>query len=240
MTRPVGPVASATEGPAARPIAAAFFDVDETLVRFKSMFRFLAYHFQARGLPGERYREVAEHLMARAAAGSPRAETNRDYYRSYTGRPVREVMRHGEEWFAQESARGGVWHRPVVAALARHRRAGALIVLVSGSFPPCLEPVRRPVGADVLLCSRPEITDGVYTGVLETPVIGEEKARAALELLAERGISPENAAAYGDHASDLPLLSAVGHPVAVGSDALLRSYVEEAGGNLLPGISEGV
>lgn len=223
-----------------RPLDAAFFDVDETLVRFKSMFRFLAYHFRARGLPDDRYQEAAAYLRARAAAGTPRAETNREFYRSFANRPVHEVMRHGEEWLAQECARGGVWHMPVVRALERHRRAGALIVLVSGSFPPCLEPVRRQVRADVLLCSRPDIVEGVYSGELRTPVIGEEKASAARALLAEYGIPPERATAYGDHASDLPLLSAVGHPVAVGADVLLRSYVKEAGGTLLPGILEGV
>jgi HAD superfamily hydrolase (TIGR01490 family) len=215
-----------------------FFDVDETLVRFKSMFRFLAHHFRERGLPDERYDEVAEHLRARAAAGTPRAVTNRDYYRSYAGQAVRDVMRQGREWFEQECARGGVWHEPVVEALARHRRAGALIVLVSGSFPPCLEPVRARLGAHALLCSRPRIEDGVYTGELETPVIGEEKGRAALAFLAERGISPRNAGAYGDHTSDLPLLRVVGHPVAVGGDARLRSYALEAGGSVLPGIAE--
>ncbi|MER5256125.1 MULTISPECIES: HAD family hydrolase [unclassified Streptomyces] len=218
------------------PIAAAFFDVDETLLTFKSMFRFLAHHFAARGLPPERYRQAEADLRARAAAGVTRSETNRDYYRHYAGQPVEEVMRHGREWFAGELAGGGALHAPAVAALERHRAAGALTVLVSGSFAPCLEPVRELLGADLLLCSEPERADGRYSGHLETPMIGDEKANAALKLLAERGLAPSEASAYGDHASDLSLLKAVGHPVAVGDDTVLAAYVAEAGGSRLPGV----
>ncbi|MFE0132898.1 HAD family hydrolase [Streptomyces sp. NPDC059037] len=217
------------------PVAVAFFDVDETLLTFKSMFRFLAHHFSAIGLPPERYLQAEADLRNRAAAGVSRWETNRDYYRLYAGRPVEEVMRHGRAWFADELAAGGAVHAPVAAALERHRAAGALIVLVSGSFPPCLEPVRQLLGADVLLCSDPEQVDGRYSGHLETPMIGEEKGHAARKFLAERGIAPSAAAAYGDHASDLGLLRAVGHPVAVGDDTDLCAYVTGVGGGRLPG-----
>ncbi|MFG2647079.1 HAD family hydrolase [Streptomyces sp. NPDC048436] len=226
--------AAAAKGSA--PIAVAFFDVDETLLTFKSMFRFLAHHLAARGLPPERYLRAEAELRARAAAGAARSDTNRDYYLQYAGQPVREVMRHGREWFAGELAGGGALHAPVVAALERHRGAGALTVLVSGSFVPCLEPVRELLGADLLLCSEPEQAEGHYSGHLETPMIGEEKAYAALKLLAGRGVTPSEAAAYGDHASDLALLKAVGHPVAVGDDSVLGAYVTEAGGGRLPGV----
>lgn len=235
MSAPIG--RTAAPGAVGAPVDVAFFDVDETLLTFKSMFRFLAHHFAERGLPPDRARLAEEELRLRAAEGVPRDETNRDYYRNYTGRPVAEVTAHGRAWFAAELAAGGALHAPAVAALNRHRAAGALTVLVSGSFPPCLEPVRELLGADLLLCSEPEIEAGVYTGRLPTPMIGPYKAAAARELMARRGIPPERAAAYGDHASDLALLRAVGHPVAVGDDAALGAHVREAGGGRLPGIT---
>ncbi|MFT2018646.1 HAD family hydrolase [Streptomyces sp. 796.1] len=220
----------------APPIGMAFFDVDETLLTFKSMFRFLAHHFRARGLPPDAYERAAADLRGRAAAGVPREETNRDYYRLYAGRTVAEVTEHAREWFAAELARGGALHEPAVEALHAHRRAGATTVLVSGSFPPCLAPVRELLGADLLVCSEPEHRDGRYTGHLERPMIGAEKGRAARELMARHAIAPERAAAYGDHATDLSLLQAVGHPVAVGDDPELGAYALAAGGSLLPGI----
>ncbi|MFI2259948.1 HAD-IB family hydrolase [Streptomyces tubercidicus] len=221
---------------AGRTVDVAFFDVDETLLTFKSMFRFLDHHFSARGLPPEHYRRAAAELRRRAAEGVPRSETNQDYYQHYAGRSVEEVMEHGRQWFAAELARGTALHEPAVEALYRHHRYGALTVLVSGSFPPCLEPVRQLLGADMVLCSEPEITAGRYTGRLETPMIGEQKGRAAAELLARHGVPPSRAAAYGDHSSDLSLLRAVGHPVAVGDDAALGTYVRQVGGSLLPGV----
>ncbi|GAA4658961.1 HAD family hydrolase [Streptomyces youssoufiensis] len=217
-------------------IGMAFFDVDETLLTFKSMFRFLAYHFRARGLPPEVYERAAAELRNRAAAGVPRDETNRDYYRHYSGRSVAEVAAHARAWFTTELTGGGALHEPAVEALRRHREAGAITVLVSGSFPPCLAPVRDLLGADLVVCSEPEHRTGHYTGRLIRPMIGAQKGRAAQELLARYGIPPERAAAYGDHASDLPLLRAVGHPVAVGEDPQLGSYVLEVGGSRLPGI----
>ncbi|MEV6734357.1 MULTISPECIES: haloacid dehalogenase-like hydrolase [unclassified Streptomyces] len=69
------------------------------------------------------------------------------------------------------------------------------------------------VGAGVVLCTRSEIWDGAYTGEVLTTMIGEAKARAARELLSERGSGPEECHAYGEHVSDPGLLR---HPVVAG------------------------
>ncbi|MFD0066967.1 haloacid dehalogenase-like hydrolase [Streptomyces sp. NPDC056690] len=67
------------------------------------------------------------------------------------------------------------------------------------------------MGADVLVCSRPQIgSDQHYTGNLETPMIGEAKSAAATALAAEHAVSLAHSTAYGDHISDLPLLNVAG------------------------------
>jgi HAD superfamily hydrolase (TIGR01490 family) len=214
----------------------AFFDVDETLITVKSMFRFLEFHYRERGLPPSAYTVAAGELRDRAAAGVSRVRTNREYYRLFTGRPQKELFAHGRAWFDAELASGTLLHRPAVDALRRHRRDGSLIALVSGSFRPCLEPVAEHLGADFVLCSEPESVGGFCTGHLERPVIGPEKGRLARELMARHSIPASRAAAYGDHASDLDLLRSVGHPVAVGDDLVLGAHVTRAGGGTLPGI----
>lgn len=73
----------------------ALFDVDETLISIKSMFRFLAHHFASLGHPSSRYTEAAGLLTTRAAAGVPRAKTNRTYYEFFAGQPVELVARRG-------------------------------------------------------------------------------------------------------------------------------------------------
>ena len=211
------------------PARAAFFDVDETVIVVKSMFRFLEFHFERRGLPPSAYERVRDELVGLAAAGVPRAETNRRYYRSYAGRRADEVAAQGREWFAAELAAGGLFVAPVLDALAAHRAAGDLVGLVSGSFPPCVDPIAAHVGADLVLCTRPEIVGGFYTGEVARPAIGEEKGELVRAALAEHGIPAEASSAYGDHISDLPMLEAVGDPVVVGADPALRDVGAQRG-----------
>jgi len=208
---------------------AAFFDIDDTLITIKSMFRFLEYDIAESGRPPSDYRRAMDELRSLKAAGVPRLETNRAFYRNFAGRREAELAARGAEWFHAEHARGGLFNDEVLSALRGHARAGALIVLVSGSFPPCLDPIADFVGADLLLCSRPEVRDGRYTGALTLPMIGEVKAEAARVEAAARGIALEHSHAYGDHVSDLPLLEAVGHPVVVGDDPELNDHAIQRG-----------
>jgi HAD superfamily hydrolase (TIGR01490 family) len=209
--------------------AAAFFDVDETLITVISMFRFLAHDLAARGEPPPAYEGAMARLAALKAAGLPREETNRAFYRNFAGRRAADLAASGSAWFEGELARGGLFRAPVLDALRAHARRGDLTVLVSGSFPPCLEPVRRYAGADLLVCSRPQVAAGRYTGVLTEPVIGAEKARALRRIAATHGICLAGSTAYGDHTSDLPLLEAVGHPVVVGEDPALGRIADQRG-----------
>ena len=76
--------------------------------------------------------------------------------------------------------------------------------------------------------------DGVYTGRLDGPfAYGEGKAEALRRFAAERGIDLEQSWAYTDAASDLPMLEAVGHPVAVNPDAGLAEIARREGWEVL-------
>lgn len=131
----------------------------------------------------------------------------------------------------------GVLHAPGVTQLQTHQDDGAHIVLVSGSFAPALQPAARLLGADQLICSTPEVSRGKYTGRLARPLIAEEKGRAVQRLLAELDVPAEQAAAYGDHASDLPMLAAAGLPGCVGDDPDLVAHVRDRDGILIPGMN---
>ncbi|WP_258314642.1 HAD family phosphatase [Streptomyces sp. Act143] len=211
-----------------RPTYLVFCDVDETLIDCKSMFDFLRFQLVRRfGEEGEhRYRLIEADLKGRSAAGVPREDVNRAYYRSYAGESAEEMAALGREWFARAASAPGFFIAATVAELNRHRAAGAEIALVSGSFPPCLDPVAEYVGARYVLCSSPVVHEGRYTGELTEPVIGEGKRAAALRLLAEHpGVNPRDCFAYGDHPSDFPLLDCVGHPRGVGDDPVVRGYL---------------
>jgi HAD superfamily hydrolase (TIGR01490 family) len=209
--------------------SAAFFDVDDTLIAMTSMFRFLAFDLAARGESPDAFRVAIDELGRLKAAGQQREETNRAFYRNFAGRDTVEIMNNGRAWFAAEHAAGGLFVQRTHAAFVAHARQGDLTVLVSGSFLPCLDPISVHLGADVVLCTQLEIVDGIYSGEITTPMIGAEKARAAVATAAQFDIDLVKSHAYGDHLSDLPLLEMVGHPVAVGNNSQLGHIADSRG-----------
>ncbi|MFI0264765.1 HAD family hydrolase [Streptomyces sp. NPDC017056] len=213
---------------------AAFFDVDGTLTTATSMFRFLQYRMAADGLPPHRYAQERRRLRAMTALGLSRTETNRAYFTNYQGLPAAEVEELAEQWFVAELRLGGFFHPAALESLRRHAASGEVTVLVSGSFPACLTPIARYVDADFVLCSEPEIVDGRYTGHIERPMIGEEKAAAVRKLADRHRIDLHAPAAYGDHVSDLPLLRLAGASVIVGTDPEMAKHARHHGWRSLP------
>lgn len=201
-----------------RPRAIAFFDVDETLIRVQSLFRFLEYRLWLEGGDVIDYLNTCARLQQLASSSAGREAANRAYYRLYAGARVADVRAQGAAWFDAELRDPDLFHPEVLASLRGHREAGHLVVLVSGSFRACLEPMAAHLGADEVLCSLPRVSEGRYTGEVELAMVGSAKRRAATELMARLGAHPGDCHAYGDHACDLPLLQVVGHPVAVGRD----------------------
>ncbi|MEU2380693.1 MULTISPECIES: HAD-IB family hydrolase [Streptomyces] len=216
----------------ARPAYLVFSDVDETLITAKSMLDFLDHYFPHRygrrgALKAARVRADLAGLLARGAC---RAEANRRFYRAWRGEPAAAVHALAARWFAARAAGPGFFVEPTLAALREHVRRGADVVLVSGSFPAVLTPLAEQVGARRVLCSTPRVHRGVYTGaLLGAPMIGEAKRGAVRALLAEHpDVRAAHCYAYGDHVSDLPMLTEVGHPVQVGDDPVLRAHLTAA------------
>ncbi|MFR0353174.1 HAD family hydrolase [Streptomyces sediminimaris] len=210
------------------PRALVFSDVDETLIACKSPFDFLAYYLEHRYGPTAAARATAlrAELAARSAAGETRERLNRAYFRAWRGEPVSEVTAWGRRWFADRSAQPGFFLSPTRAALRTHRAAGAALILVSGSLPAVVDPIAEAIGASETACARPATNDGHYTGdLLGPPMIGQAKREAVRAVLARHPQVPALACyGYGDHTSDLPMLTEVGHPVIVGdSPELSRS-----------------
>ena len=190
----------------------AFFDVDETLIRVKSMFAFQDHWYDALADEAGRAAFTDEITRLRDAA-APRAEINRRYYRFFEGRAVAEVTARARDWFtALEAARPDLFIAPVVERLRAHQMAGHEVVFVSGSFPVLIEPVAARLGVRHILATRMEQRDGCYTGrILPPQCIAEGKAEALRLFLKEHKVPSTDCHAYGDDISDAPMLAAVGH-----------------------------
>ncbi|MFD5315913.1 HAD family hydrolase [Streptomyces sp. NPDC127098] len=215
------------------PNSMVFSDVDETVIRIKSMFRFLEFYLSRRGEPAGTYDRLLGEIRRGADSGVPRQEINRRYYRFYAGEEADRLAAVGKDWFAHESERG-LFVPGTRRALDAHTAAGEPIVLISGSFFACLDPIAEATGAEWAIGTRPVIRRGRLTGEVLVPMIGAAKGRAVRVAAAVRGVDLADCTAYGDHISDLDLLGAVGHPVVVGADPALNAHAREAGWRRLP------
>ena len=107
--------------------------------------------------------------------------------------------------------------------IEQHRDAGRATYIVSASPIELVEPLAKALGMTAGIGTRSAIVDGVYTGELAGPFCyGPGKVDAIQEIVEREGLDLERCWAYSDSHSDLPMLEAVGHPVAVNPDAQLE------------------
>src|SRR5262249_17504392 len=124
---------------------------------------------------------------------------------------------------------------PIVFAEAlelfdQHHAAGRHVVIVSSSPAEVVAPLGEFLGADEVIATRAEIDDeGNYTGELAFYAYGPNKAEAVREIAAREGIDLASSYAYSDSITDLPMLEAVGRPVAVNPDKELARQARERG-----------
>lgn len=121
-----------------------------------------------------------------------------------------------------------------LAQIEHHRAAGRPVVVASASVIEVVRPIAARLGADAVLASIGQTDDsGAYTGQILHYNQAEGKAAACAALAAERGWDLSDSWAYSDSVSDLPLLSSVGHPVAVNPDRGLKRAALEHGWEIM-------
>jgi HAD superfamily hydrolase (TIGR01490 family) len=216
----------------ADPSAAAFFDVDNTMMQGASI-----YHF-ARGLAARDFftwRDLAQFAWKQVefrvkGVEDPAAmeEAKEAALAFVAGHKVDEVVQLGEEIYDDIMA-GRIW--PGTRALAQlHLDAGQRVWLVTAAPAELASLIARRLGLTGALGTVAESTDGVYTGrLVGEPLHGPAKAEAILALAEREGLDLSRCSAYSDSVNDLPMLSLVGHPVAVNPDASLRKEARERG-----------
>ncbi len=125
--------------------------------------------------------------------------------------------------------------QPAVLERARaHHRAGEPVFLITASSQEFAELIGHALEFDGAVGSRSEVIDGRYTGRAGGPFVYGEGKVAEMLLLAERhGLDLAASTAYSDSISDLPMLRAVGRPVAVNPDKELREIAVREGWEVL-------
>jgi HAD superfamily hydrolase (TIGR01490 family) len=208
---------------------AAIFDVDGTLVG-SNVVSYYAWLRMRELSPAARPLWLAAFLTKIpyywALDKVSRGHFNRAFYKNYRGWKPSRARQLGRESFA-----GFTLDRIYPGALERlreHKEAGHRVVLLSGALDFLLEPFEDLVD-DVLSASLEE-EDGVYTGELTgAPVAGDARARMLASFARRRKLDLSRSYAYADSISDLPMMEAVGNPVAVNPDRRLEAAAEERG-----------
>ena len=238
---PAEPLAAATPSAAPDPTAAAFFDVDNTVIRGASIF-VLARGLWRRDFFGLRDIAAMAWKQARFIAVGENLE-HLDQIREQAlawvaGHSVAELTAIGEEVY-DEAMAGQVW--PGTRALAMgHLERGQEVWLVTatpvevaaGHRPPA-RPVRRPRHGGRERRRRLHRPPG-----RASRCTGGQGERPSRRSRSDKGLDLSRCAAYSDSANDIPMLSLVGHPCAVNPDAALlraRPRARLAGRGLPPG-----
>ncbi|HET6698877.1 MAG TPA: HAD-IB family hydrolase [Nocardioidaceae bacterium] len=207
--------------------AAAFFDVDNTVMQGASIFHL------ARGLYKRKFfttREIAAAAWKQAyfrVAGVEDpdhvAEARASALAFIEGHRVEELEELGEEIFDEAMAHR-IW--PGTRALAQmHLDQGQRVWLVTAAPVEIAGIIARRLGLTGALGTVSEHVDGVYTGRLVGEMLhGPAKAEAVRALAAQEGLDLARCAAYSDSYNDLPMLSLVGDPCVINPDARLRAY----------------
>jgi HAD superfamily hydrolase (TIGR01490 family) len=226
-----GSIAPQTSTPSAKPVrTAAFFDLDKTVIAKSSTLAFSKPFFD-QGLINRRAvlkSTYAQFLFLMSGADRDQMDRMRSYVTTMcAGWDVEQV----------KSIVGETLHDivdPLVFAeaaelIADHKICGRDVVVVSASGEEIVAPIARALGATHAMATRMVVEDGKYTGEIAFYCYGEGKIEAIRQLAAREGYALEHCYAYSDSVTDLPMLSAVGHPSVVNPDRALRKEAAARG-----------
>ena len=214
------------------PRAAAFFDVDNTVMQGASIFHlarglYARDFFSARDIGRFAWQQGRFRLLGRENMDNVH-EARETALSFVAGHTIAEIAGIGEEVFDEVMA-DKIW--PGTRALAQmHLDAGQRVWLVTATPVEVAAVIARRLGLTGALGTVAETEDEVYTGRLVGEILhGEAKAEAVVALAAREGLDLAACSAYSDSANDIPMLSLVGHPCAINPDAGLRSHAREHG-----------
>ena len=233
VTAPTAPPA-APERPPAGPAptghrAAAYFDLDKTILATSSTWA-LGTPMRRSGLISSRalaYGLIAQIPYLLVGAGTQRSSSLMEHLALMSAGISRRDLVEVVEGALTTAIEPAVYAE-ALDLIEGHRRAGHDVVVVSASISEMVAPIARLVGADRAVATHMEVgEDGLFTGRIARSMLHSEKVVALREDAAAHGIDPARCWAYSDSISDEPMLSAVGHPVAVNPDRDLRRLAQE-------------
>lgn len=209
------------------PLSIAFFDLDKTLISRNSATLWIRFELAARRISRWQALQGLGWVVRYSLGSADMSEAIRRSVATLRGQPEEE-MRQRARLFYDQLVRP--LYRPgALAAVQEHRHRGHRLVLLTSSSNYVSEEVCRDLGLDDFLSNRFEVDgEGRYTGRPVEPLcFGAGKVLLARRYAEARGATLDECAFYSDSSSDLPMLEAVGQPVAVHPDPRLRRLARQ-------------
>ncbi|MEH6593344.1 MAG: HAD-IB family hydrolase [Halioglobus sp.] len=209
----------------------AYFDLDRTLIAGYSIVA-MAWERVRRGLSRGELRESLNILgdlikQQRNESGGKKSSSYQRLVRQLTeslsGISEETLTELGEQAYQNTIAR---WlYREAITLVEAHRAAGHHLVIVSAASHYQIAPIARVLGIEEICCTQLEVIDGQFTGKAVLPLcFGDGKTLAARRVSKRLKTSLKHCWFYSDSSDDLPLLRAVGHPVAVNPSDKLGAH----------------
>jgi HAD superfamily hydrolase (TIGR01490 family) len=210
--------------------AAAFFDLDKTVIAKSSTLAFSRPFFR-NGLINRRAvlkGAYAQFVFAASGADAEQVDRLRAHLTALcTGWDVQQVRAIVDETL--HDIVDPLVYAEAAELISQHRAEGRDVVVVSASGAEIVTPIAEMIGATHSIGTRMVEENGRYTGEIDFYCYGENKAVAMKQLAAEHGYDLTTSHAYSDSVTDLPMLEVVGHPTVVNPDRGLRSLATERG-----------
>ena len=211
--------------------AAAFFDLDKTIIARSSTFAF-GRPFMRDGLlsPVTVLKGVyAQAVYQLVGADHDRMEQMRhamlELTRGWEAERIRRIVRE-----TMEDVVAPLVFQEALDLFTEHRAAGRDIWVVSSSGEEIVVPFAGYLGINNVIATISGVDDdGRYDGTLQFYAYAGNKATAIRQVAEARGYDLEQSYAYSDSITDLPMLSVVGHPMAVNPDRELRAAAQAMG-----------
>jgi HAD superfamily hydrolase (TIGR01490 family) len=200
---------------------AAFFDLDKTVIAKASIVAF-GRPFYKGGLINRRLivrGVVSQIIYLHLGASEQKLARVRESMLALTKGWDREQLRQIVREALEETVEP-IIYAEALDLIEAHRAAGHKVYLVSASPEEIVEPLAEHLGVDGCIATRAVVDEnGRYAGPF--------KAEAMRTLAAAEGLDLDASSAYSDSYTDLPMLEAVGHPVAVNPDRVLAKVAKE-------------
>jgi HAD superfamily hydrolase (TIGR01490 family) len=217
----------ASRRPVGSPVVeAAFFDLDKTVIAKASMVAFSGPLHRAGMLTRRTLLRAAWGQLVYAQFGASPAKLAKlrdSVLRLTVGWDQAEIVEIVRETLVDVVE--PIVFDEALELIREHQAAGHKVFLVSASPEEIVAPLAQYLGVDEAIATRAELdANGRYTGRTERYCYGPEKVAAVVEVAERDGIDLAASYAYSDSGTDVPMLEAVGHAVAVNPDReLLRA-----------------